>query len=135
MVGTLWSRPSTGLVMRYRCAKGMIGRRSPTMRAMSLPHWPAALTTTSHLMVPRLVTTSSTWPFLVMMAVTVVSVKMRAPRALAPAARAVVSMLGSIDPSVGVSTAPSTPSEFMRGKSFWASAVLIISSGMPNERA
>ncbi len=38
-------------------------------------------------------------------------------------------------PSVGVNTAPSTPSSFISGNIFLAWAVLIISSGMPNERA
>ena len=81
---------------------GMIGKLSPTMWAISLPHWPPALTTISVRIVPWSVTTSSTPPFLSPMRLTVVSVKKRAPPFLAPAASAFVSPVGSMLPSVGV---------------------------------
>jgi len=86
-------------------------------------------------MVPRLVTTSVTLPFFVLMASTLVSMNNLAPRDFAPAAKALVNSVGSITPSVGVKAAPKTPSIFMSGNNFCASFGESNSMGIPKERA
>ena len=111
---------------------GTMGTVTPARAPISPANIPPALTTMSVSIVPRSVSTPVTLPRSVRTAVTRVFVLTSAPRRRAPSASANVSWLGSMYPSVGRKAAPSTPSVVIGGKSAWASAGEISSSGSPN---
>ena len=131
MVGMSSGRPD-GFSTRYSWAIGITGTVTPASAPSSPANMPPALTTISVSISPRSVSTAVTRPRCVRIAVTRVLVFTSAPPRRAPSARANVSWLGSMYPSVGRYAAPRTPSVDIGGKRSWASAGETSSSGRPN---
>ena len=140
MVGSVLGTGDRGRVMAYWWAIGTTGISIPARRPISWLYIPVAMTTISQSIRPRSVTTPVTWRrpdrSTTSIPVTLVVVAISTPRALAPAASAIVRSEGLSCPSVGRCAAPRTRAG---SNSSWnssvARAVLTNSSGRSNVAA